>query len=383
MSSVLEEFKEINRSSSPNRLIMKAKEEGKKIIGWACNYVPEEIIHAADMVPYRVLGKLGKTDTPEADSILNIYSCSFTRSCLQGLIEGDFDFLDGFINSATCDGMRRLGDAWAAQLNADVPFLYNLSLPHKLNDYARSVYADEIVNACKIIEDKFEVEISDRALKESINVFNHGRRLMKRLYDLRKSDPPGISGYNVMEVLNSMVVMPREDFNSLLERLLKEIGDGDKEGNGKIRLMVNGSIMDDAQFIKGIEELGAWVVTDSLCNGSRAWWGEVDDSVDNPIESLAKYYLDKIPCPRMEPSKARFDYLTDLIGDFNVEGVISEIIRYCAINIFDEPRVRGRLEDINTPSLILEVEYGMSITGQVKTRVQAFIELLNERRKGQ
>ena len=85
----------------------------------------------------------------------------------------------------------------------------------------------------------------------------------------------------------------------------------------------------------------------------------------------------------MEPSKARFDYLTDLVRDFNVEGVISEIIRYCAINIYDEPRARERLKDINIPSLVLELEYGVPITGQVKTRVQAFIEMLNERRKGQ
>jgi len=104
------------------------------------------------------------------------------------------------------------------------------------------------------------------------------------------------------------------------------------------------------------------------------------NAFDNPIDALASYYLQKLPCPRVAPPEKRFEFINELVREFRVEGVISEIVRYCSIHIYDEPRVKARLEDIGVPSLTLEKEYTEAMSGQVKTRVQAFIEMLRERR---
>ncbi len=384
MSGTLEKFKQLSKFPPQTDLVKNWKNGGQKIIGWACNYLPEEIIHAAGMMPYRVSGGVGEIKMEAADSVLHIYSCSFTRTCLQRLINGDYDFLDGFFNCGTCDGMRRLGDAWSSKLaNSNVPLPYAISVPHKFHERAEELYSYEFSKLRRIIEKEYDCKITDEALEESIKLYNHTRRLMKKLYDLRKSDSPPVSGYEVQEVLNAMVAMPREEFNPLLKEFLEEVKKQPGMDGDRPRLMFNGSIMNNPGFIKGIEDLGAHVVVDSLCNGSRYFWGEVDsESFSNPIDALANYYLHKLPCPRVAPPEKRFDFIYELVKDFRVEGVISEIVRYCSIHIYDEPRVKARLEDIGVPSLTLEKEYTEDISGQVKTRVQAFIEMLKERRAG-
>jgi len=382
MSAILEKFNQYSTLPPQPDLVEKWKDGGKKIIGWACNYLPEEIIHAAGMMPYRVSGGVGEIKMEAADSILHIYSCSYTRTCLQRLISGDYDFLDGFLNCGTCDGMRRLGDAWVSKsVNANVPLPYSICVPHKYHDQAEDLYSSEFTKLCGILEKDFDCKITENDLIESIGLYNHTRRLMKKLYDFRKADKPPVSGSEVMEVLNAMVAMPREEFNPLLEAFLKEVESRPGRDEDGPRLMFNGSIMNNPDFIKGIEDLGANVVVDSLCNGSRHFWGEVDlEPFDNAVDALSHYYLHKLPCPRVAPAEKRFDFIYELVKDFRVEGVISEIVRYCSIHIFDEPRVKDRLEDVGVPSLTLEKEYTEGISGQVKTRVQAFIEMLNERR---
>lgn len=382
MSAILEKFNKYGTLPPQPDVVEKWKAGGRKIIGWACNYLPEEIIHAAGMMPYRVAGGVGEIKTEAADSILHIYSCSYTRTCLQRLISGDYDFLDGFLNCGTCDGMRRLGDAWESKsVDVNIPLPYSICVPHKFNERAERLYADEFLKLRGIMENDYNCKITDEALEGSIRLYNHTRKLMKRLYDLRKSDSPPVFGYEVQKVLNAAVAMPREEFNPLLEDFLKEVENRPGIDGDRPRLMINGSIMNNPDFIKGIEDLGAHLVVDTLCTGSRYFWGEVDvESFDNPIEALANYYLQKLPCPRVAPPEKRFEFINDLVQEFRVEGVISEIVRYCSIHIYDEPRVKARLEDIGVPSLTLEKEYNEEISGQVKTRVQAFIEMLKERR---
>lgn len=382
MSVNLKEFRKVSALSPDPYLVKNWKEKGRKIIGWACNYIPEEILFAAGMVPFRVTGGVGMIKMEEADAVLSIYSCSFSRTCLQRLIKKDYAFMDGFVGCATCDGMRRMGDAWSSEyVKSEVPLLYMVSLPHKFDERAKRFFSEELRMLCRIIEKEFGSKITDYDLVEAIGLYNHSRKLMKRLYDMRKFNSPSISGFEVQEVLNAMVAMPREEFNPLLEGLLEELETRRRSDGDKIRLMLNGSILNNPDFIKGIEALGANVVVDSLCNGARYWWGEVDlELCPDPVEALADYYLGRSPCPRAVPSDKRFQFIEGLVKDFRVEGVVSEIIRYCSIHIYDEPRARERLKDIDIPSLALEIEYGTGISGQVKTRVQAFIEMLKERR---
>ena len=137
------------------------------------------------------------------------------------------------------------------------------------------------------MEEFFDIKISDEAIKKSISVYNRTRQLFGRLYDLRKSPNPPISGAETLEVLNASVRMEREEFNQILESLLQELEQRKISSEGKTRLMIDGSILNNVEFIKGIEDLGGLIVVDGICNGARYWEGMVKDSSE-PISALGQ-----------------------------------------------------------------------------------------------
>jgi len=371
----LKEIREVNASFPYSKPIQEWKEQGKKVIGWQCTYVPEEIIYAAGMLPIRVNGDSEELELGDATAHLYINTCSFSRSCLQLALEGQYDFLDGFAAGSTCDGARRLVDIWRQYIST--PFVYILGVPRKTTERAHELYRQEVLEFKKKLEEFFQVEITDDALREAIGVYNRSRELLKKIYELRKLDNPPISGTEVMEVLNAGFKMPRDEFNRLLEILLEEISTGGRALEAKYRLMITGSPLNNAEFIKNIEDLGGLVVVDELCTGTRYWWEMIDTNPDlDPLEAISRRYLDNLPCARMYPSEERFDRMLDLAREFRVQGAISEIVRWCISYAHDLPLLRERFEKQGIPVLGLEVEYGTPGTGQIRTRVQAFLEML-------
>ena len=383
MASTLEtlrEIRDINASFPYSEPIKEWKEQGKKVIGWQCTYVPEEIIYAAGMLPIRVTGGSKELELEDANAYLYINSCSSVRSCLQLGLEKQYDFLDGFVAGSTCDGARRLADVWDRYLST--PVIYVLSVPRKSTERAHELYRQEVLEFKRRLEEQFQVEITDQAMRKAIGVFNRTRELLKKLYDLRKLDNPPISGAETLEVLNAGFIMPKEQFNELLERLLEEASTGDRALEGEFRLMIIGSTLSNPEFIKTIEDLGGLVVVDELCTSTRYWWELVDTDPNlDPLEAISRRYLDNFPCSRMYPVENRFNKVMDLVKDFRVDGVISQIIRYCVPYAHDEPLLRERFEQRGIPVLEVDVEYGTPGTGQIRTRVQAFLEMLEGGRK--
>ncbi len=374
----LESIRKINSAFPYAEPVREWKRQGKKGVGWLCNYVPEEIIHAAGMLPIRVTGDSRELELDDADAYLHIYHCSFSRSCLQLALDGQFDFLDGFTAAAMCDGSRRLTDVWRAY--CPVPVIYTLDVPRKYENIEQDFYREELVRFKKNLEEFSGVTISEPALRQSIAVYNKTRTLLKKLSELMKADNPPISGTEFLEVCNASVRMPRDEFNQLLEELVDEASNSKRALQGKVRLMVIGCILNNPDYIAGIEELGGLVVTDALCNATRYWWKPVDESID-PLTALSERYLTNFPCPRMVPHDLRHEQVLELAREFRVEGVVYEILRYCNHHIFEFPILQIKLEEQGIPSLWLDGEYGAGATGQMKTRVQAFIEMLLERKE--
>jgi benzoyl-CoA reductase/2-hydroxyglutaryl-CoA dehydratase subunit BcrC/BadD/HgdB len=239
-----------------------------------------------------------------------------------------------------------------------------------------------VVEFKKHLEEFLNIQITDEALCKSIEVYNEARALLKKLYELRKYDKPPISGAETMEVLNASFRMPKELFNEWLQNLLDELATSCKTLESRARLMVTGSVMNNPEFIDSIEKLGGLVVTDELCTSTRYWSDPVVlDSAQTPLEAISRRYLNNFPCARMYPSEERFNRIIELARDFKVEGVISQIIRYCVPYAHDLPLITDRLKTQGIPTLALDVEYGTSGSGQIQTRVQAFLEMLEAKRK--
>ena len=377
---VLDRFREVNRTFPKTKEILEHKSRGKLVFGWLCTYVPEEVIHAAGGLPVRIVGYSGERELAEGTAYLYVNNCSFSRSCLQLGLSGGYDFLDGVVGGSTCDGARRLFDLWRNYIGT--PFHHVLTVPRKYTERAHQLYYTQAKQLKEHLEEHFGFQISDEALRQSVEVYNESRRLLQALYELRKRNAPPITGAETLEVLNASFRMPKELFNDYLRELLDELSRSSNGHEGKARLMVTGSVLTNPEFIKSIESLGALVVTDELCTSTRYWTDPVIlDGNKTPLQAISQRYLNNFPCARMFPSDRRFDRILELAHDFRVEGVISQVIKFCVPYAHDLPLLTDRLKAEEIPILALDVEHGTSGSGQIQTRVQAFLEMLESRRK--
>jgi len=375
----LEYFRSVNSTFPKNQEILDFKEKGKKVFGWLCTYVPEEVIIAAGALPVRITGYGRETDLADGNAYLYINNCSFSRSCLQRGLRGDYSFLDGVVGGSTCDGARRLFDAWRRYINT--PFYQVLTVPRKTTDEAQALYLDQVISFKQNLEEFLGLQITETALLQAIEVCNETRDLLKKLYELRKRPEPPINGAQTLEVLTASFRMPKVNFNQKLKILLNELEHSKVVYNGRARLMVVGSVLDNPEFIKLIEETGGLVVTDELCTSTRYWSDPVIiQEGESAISAIARRYLTNFPCARMYPSEERFDRILALCRDFRVDGVLSQIIRYCVPYAHDFPLLNDKLKTAGIPVLDLDVEYGTSGSGQIRTRVQAFLEMMEAKK---
>jgi bzd-type benzoyl-CoA reductase N subunit len=378
--SVMERFKEANRTFPKSPEILSAKARGQKVMGWVCTYVPEELLHASGALPVRISGYAKETDLQDGTAYFYVNNCSFARSCLQLGLRGEYEHLDGFVAGSTCDAARRLFDLWRHYV--PVPFSHILTVPRKYSERALDLYLSQVVQLKKELEAHLNVEITDESLMNSIDLYNESRSLLKALNDLRKLDQPLINGSQTMEVLNASARMPKETFNECLKEVLRDLEHSKPRCKGRARVMIAGSALNNAEFIQSIEQIGGLVVTDELCTGTRYWTDPVSvGDHDEPLKAIARRYLNNFPCARMYPSEERFQRMLNLIREFRVDGVISQTIRYCSPYSNDLPLLSDVLNRNGVPMLSLDVEYGTSGSGQILTRVQAFLEMLEARRK--
>jgi benzoyl-CoA reductase/2-hydroxyglutaryl-CoA dehydratase subunit BcrC/BadD/HgdB len=289
-------------------------------------------------------------------------------------LAGDYDFLDGLIVLNNCDHVRRIYDNWRRKINT--PLVQMMSLPKKITDPSIQWYYDELNIVKKAIEDKFNVKITDDKLQEAIKLHNETRSLQRKLYDLRTKDNPPITGADTLAVIVAGTAMPLKQYNPMLKELIDDLSKGEGVGKAKARLLLVGGILDDPEYIKVIESTGGLVVTDVLCFGTKNFRAEIDEKMKDPIAALAKYYIaDRPSCPRMFGDQPRrIQFIKDLIKEFKVDGVVGERIIFCDQWAGEIYMLDDDLKQMKMPFLKLDKEYIMAGAGQVRTRVQAFIE---------
>jgi bzd-type benzoyl-CoA reductase N subunit len=371
--SALTELVDIGRNLE-NQAIKAWKEEGRKIVGFFCSYVPEEILYAADILPVRVRAT-GCERTTSADVYFSQYNCSFMRSCLEFALEGKYKFLDGIVFTNSCDHVRRTYDTLRETCSDKFPFLEFISVPHKTSEQSISFYRDELVRFREKVEGFSGVKVTRKNLKRAIDVYNETRGLLRKVYELRQGSSPPVTGAQSVSMITGGLSVPKDQYNRLLGRLLEEISEGEGISDYRARLMLSGAGgCEDPAYYQIIEDLGGLIVTDSLCFGSRYFWEPVKMDGDL-ILSLAISYINRPSCASMGDRVAeRTDYVKRMVEEFNVEGVIYQRMRYCDLWGGQILHLRQSLEEANIPLLELEREYIVGAAGQLKTRVQAFLE---------
>jgi len=351
---------------------MKWKEEGeRKIVGYLCTYSPEEIIHASGAIPVRVVGS-GEPVTL-ADAHLQTFYCTFCRGFLDECLKGSYDYLDALIGGYSCDHYDTAFEIWTH--NRPTAFNRKIDIPSIVNTpEAKEFFIEELKIFRNKLGEAMGVEISDDALRNSINVYNTHRTLLKETYLLRKKDTPAITGTEALETLLAGMYMLKEEHNQLMEELLSGIEDREACAAGAARLMVTGSELDDAGIYRLIEELGAVVVTDDICTGTRYMWDLTPEQGD-PIEAIADRYLNKIPCPVKHPSDPRYDHIQNMVNEFNVQGVVIIIRKFCNTFEWDNPRLAEFLRKINIPYTQIELDTTFG-SDEVKSKVQGLMDII-------
>ena len=373
-SKALETFKEAAQTIV-NPELKKWIEQGGKVMGYFCSYGPEEIITAAGMVPMRVRAT-GSRGTELSDAYLSSINCSFCRHAFNMALRGEYDFIDGVIWLNTCDHARRIYDNWLRKV--DTPFVRIMSLPKKNAEKQVQWYRDELVNCKEALEKHLGMTITDDRLQEAIKLHNETRRLLRQLYELRKKEKPPITGADALAVVVASTAMPREQFNQMLKELLEDLKEAEGVKDYRARLMITGGILDDPGYIKVIEEQGGLVVTDMLCFGARVFLNDVAEGDGDPLMALARYYIvDHPSCPRMfgdYPRRAGF--VRDMIREFKVDGIIGERLLFCDLWTVEHYQLAKEFKPEGIPYLSLDREYLLAGIGQLRTRVQAFLETI-------
>jgi len=252
----------------------------------------------------------------------------------------------GSLEPNSCDNQNKIYDLW--RHCTAIHKTYFINTPHSSTENAIKFFYEELERFKEWLTKEFDVEISEENLKDAIGIFNENRRLLKSVYELRKRSPPLVS--------KSREDLPRKG----------------------VRLLVSGSVMGNSELFRLIESVGGCVVADDLCTGSRYFWNLVSENGDSTM-AIAERYLCKIPCPFMYSSEERFKHVREMVKLFDVEGVLIFCLKSCDVHSFDAPPLAEELrENEGLPVSCLEWEHSLSGIGQLKTRIEAFIEMLEE-----
>jgi benzoyl-CoA reductase subunit C len=360
---------------NPSRRAEQLKSQGKKVIGYYCCLSPAEIMAAASLLPYRIRGDVHEPIT-KADIYLETNICPYLRSSFDLAVKGRYDFLDGVVVPSSCSNIRRFQIFWKDNVKS-ITYARYLKVPHTLRPTSFDFFEGELADFKESLEELTKSKISDKRLNESIELHNENRALLRELCQLRKPDPPLLSGAEMLQTVIAGTSMPVDEANSLLKNVIKDVATRQNSREKRVRLLICGSVIDNSDFIQLVEDCGVNVVVEDICLGTRAYWHDVEMS-ENPLASLARYHLDKIMCPRTyrETAEERFGHIKRLAKDFQVDGVIIYSVRFCDSVELEIPKLKEYLQQAGLPSLHIESDYTLSGLGALKTRIQAFTEMI-------
>jgi benzoyl-CoA reductase subunit C len=368
--SAIEKFEEILENRHQYAKDWKER-TGGKVIGWLCTYVPVELIYAAGMLPVRILGTHEVQDV--TDRYLFPTVCPFSRDALAQGLKGRYDYLDGLTMARTCSHVQGTFDNW--RNSVPTPFFHYIWFPcHRESPRAVPCLRGELLDFEQAIEKLTGVTVSDEDLDKAIELYNTNRKLMRQVYEFRKSEDPHITGAEAMEMVIASQLMDIVEHNKLLEELLAELPDRKLDRETGLRLMMLGSEMDDIVFVRMLEELGCTVVIDEHCTGSRYFWDDVVPQEDR-LDAIARRYITRWPCPAVSSEfNDRGDRIMQHAKDWDVQGVLLYQQKFCDPHEFDIPSLEHNFKEIDIPTLVLEFDVTIPF-GQFRTRIEAFLEM--------
>ena len=366
-------------SKNPYAYLKKWKEKNKKkIISCFAMHIPEELVHASGMLPVIAW----RSDEPVTLGHAHVasFNCGLTRSFIDDLVKGKLDFIDGIVINRMC--LQAQGLPFIIQQNINLPYLEYLSMPALYSGNAiRNYLLDEIRRFKKSLEKYSAMDITDEKLNTSIDIYNKNRKLLEIIYGIRRECPGIIKAKEMLGVVHSSMLMPKEENNVLLDKVIDELNErkpGAVSHKG-LKVITYGCLCQtpNTKILDIIEDLGMVIVDDDVFIGSKYFANSVEIS-DDPITGLAKRYLMKSPpCPTKGDHKTDWtDYLIEMAKKNHAIGIISLLVKYCPPHMCYYPDIKNKLSDNGIYEILIEVEHEIISFEQIRTRLQTFVEII-------
>lgn len=371
---IIDKFKEVVKNRHQYAKDWKAR-TGGKVFGYLCCYNFEEIPYAAGVLPVRILGR----NEPQEVSAPYIYSsmfCPFSRNALAEGLEGKYEYIDGIFMGQSCTHIRHTFDAWRWYVNPNI-FAWFVAVPHqvetkKVKDFVTAELRDFKAG----VEKYMNKPISDEALWNALKVYDHNRDLMTKLYELRKPDPPYLTGEEMMYIQLAAMMMDKVEHSKLLEQALKELPKRKDMPKAGVRLILIGGELDDPDILRVIEKEGANVVADDACVGSRYFYTTRDPKDTDPISAIAGRYMSKPSCPVKDTDRhRRKEHVKTMLDEYKIQAAWFIQQKFCDPHEFDIPPLIEWLKEKGIPSYRMELDTTIP-EGQLSTRAGAFLETM-------
>lgn len=366
-----------------NDLVREAQEKGLKCVATTCENVPEPLLNLPGAFSVRLRApRTGSIDM--GTYYLTSFLCEYTRALLERAIEGGYDFTDCIITPDGCSMMNRCVENMELlrTMNKDGYFYDYMEIPMKADDNGLNLYVLQCKNhILNPLAKSFGIDTSDEAIRKAVAEHNEVCRIINELGEFRKEENPKITGYEFHILTMATYVAPKYLLIDKLRETLLEVQNREPDAKNKYRarVVLVGSEVDDVDVVKLIEEAGAYVCADRFCYGSLPGRNEIvltDD--EDALTQVCRQYMYRAQCPRMMNNakiKERREYVAQLAEDYKADGIIYQQMKFCDPWAYERTvGTQVMRNDYKYPVLSVDRPYAIGTSGQMRTRVQAFVE---------
>ncbi|MFT8929738.1 MAG: 2-hydroxyacyl-CoA dehydratase family protein [Sporolactobacillus sp.] len=375
MSNVAELLNKIEQiADHPECQLKMYTEKGKKAIG-CMYYAPEELIDAAGMIPFGVWG--AETELSSVKSYFPSFICSILQTTLELGINGSFDQLSGMIIPANCDPLRTMGQNWKVA----VPQVEFIPLVHPINrktEAGRKFLMAEYRSIQKALERISGQTITPERLEHSIDMYNTYRQTMRDFVRAAVDHPDLITPAIRHKVIKAGYFTDKETYTQTVRALVEALSDVKEATWTGSKLLVTGILMDSPEIMDVLEENHVAIVADDLAQETRQFRSNVPKEGESPMQRLVNYWSEMEGCSLLyDPQKKRGDMIIETVKNTGADGVLFLMMKFCDPEEFDYPIIKKQLEQANIPQIYVEFEQNAIDKEQIRTRIQAFNEMIH------
>ena len=368
-----------------NELVRQAQEQGRICVGYTCENVPEPLLNLPGVFSARL--RAPNTGSTEIGTYyLTNFLCEYSRSLLERAVEGGYNFLDAMITPDGCTMMNRCVENMellnAVAADKEKFFYEYMEIPMKSDDNGLNLYVLQCRNhILKPLHERYGIDVSDAAIRQAVADHNRICSLIRAIGEYRKGPRPAITGYEFHVLTLATYVAPKDLLIEKLEETLAELRTREpmEESEIRARVLVVGSEVDDTDFIKLVEDAGAYVCADRFCYGSLPGRDPIVLSEDeDALTQICRVYMQRCQCPRMMDTPTmdgRRAYVDALAAEYGADGIIYQQMKFCDPWAYERMLGSHILhEEYGRPVLSVDRPYTIGSSGQMRTRVQAFVE---------